>query len=126
MGVLLIAHGALFKYATYGFAGTAMYFASIGLPAFVGYLVIIGETIGGFLMVIGYRVRLVAALFLPLMVGATIVHVPNGWVFSAPGGGFEFPAFWTVALIAQILLGPGSWSFDHIVDVSEKSRRLEP
>ena len=30
--------------------------------------------------------------------------------FSAPGGGWEFPAFWAVALVAQALMGPGAFA----------------
>ena len=112
MGLMFFAHGALLKYATYGLNGTAAYFASIGYPAFMGYLVIFAETIGGLLMMAGYKVRLIAGLMLPIMIGATLEHVGNGWVFSAAGGGYEFPAFWTVALVVQILLGAGMWSVD--------------
>ena len=35
---------------------------------------------------------------------------PSGWLFGAQGGGWEFPAFWTVALVVQALLGPGRWA----------------
>lgn len=38
------------------------------------------------------------------------VHLPNGWLFSAPNGGREFPVFWSAALIAQALLGPGAYA----------------
>ena len=38
------------------------------------------------------------------------MHAGNGWMFSNPRGGWEFPAFWTVALIAQALIGPGAFA----------------
>jgi hypothetical protein len=32
-------------------------------------------------------------LLLPVLLGALMVHAPNGWVFNAPNGGWEYPAF---------------------------------
>lgn len=108
MGVMFIAHGFLLKFLEYGVAGTVGYFVSIGYPALLAYAVIAAETLGGFMLVLGIRVRLIAAALLPIMVGATLEHIPNGWMFGNPKGGFEFPAFWTVALVAQGLLGDGA------------------
>jgi putative oxidoreductase len=44
------------------------------------------------------------------MIGATWQHLGNGWVFTAPNGGWEFPAFWTVMLLVQALLGEGRFA----------------
>ena len=44
----------------------------------------------------------------PLLIGATLQHAGNGWLFTAPGGGWEFPAFWTAMLVVQALLGAGA------------------
>lgn len=49
-------------------------------------------------------------LLLPIMIGALMVHLPNGWVFSAPKGGWEFPAFLIVASIAHALAGDGAFA----------------
>jgi putative oxidoreductase len=110
MGVMFLAHGFVLKYLTFTPAGTAQYFASIGYPAATGYFVIAAEILGGLALISGVGVRLVSLAFVPLMIGATLQHVGNGWVFSAPGGGFEFPVFWTVTLLAQALLGPGAYA----------------
>jgi putative oxidoreductase len=45
-----------------------------------------------------------------VLLGALWVHSGNGWMFANPKGGWEFPAFWTVALIAQALIGPGAFA----------------
>jgi len=113
MGLLFLAHGAVLKYLTFTPAGTAQYFESIGYPAATAYLVIGGEVLGGLLLIAGYKVRLVSLAFIPLMIGATLQHIGNGWVFSAEGGGYEFPVFWTVALVVQALLGAGAHSLDN-------------
>ena len=47
---------------------------------------------------------------LPIMLGAAVQHAGNGWLFSAAGGGWEFPAFWAVALLVQAGLGAGAWA----------------
>ena len=108
MGVMFLAHGFLLKFLEYGVAGTVGYFVSIGYPAVLAYLVMAAEIIGGLMLVLGIQVRLVAAAFVPLMIGATLEHIPNGWMFGYPKGGFEFPLFWTFALVAQVLLGEGA------------------
>ncbi len=46
------------------------------------------------------------------MIGAVIQHAGAGWLFNAPGGGWEFPAFWTAALLVQAGLGAGAHALD--------------
>jgi putative oxidoreductase len=111
LGVLLLAHGLLLKVFTFTVPGTVGYFQSIGFPAAFAYLVIAGEILGGIALILGVWTRAVALLALPILIGATLQHVPNGWLFSAAKGGWEFPAFWTVALIVQALLGNGAYAF---------------
>jgi putative oxidoreductase len=120
MGVMFFAHGFILKFLTFTPAGTAKYFESIGYPAETGYLVIAAEIIGGLMLIAGIRVRFVSLAFVPLMLGAALQHVGNGWVFSAPGGGFEFPVFWAIALCVQALLGAGAWSIDNEADASPR------
>lgn len=119
MGVMFFAHGFILKVLTFTPAGTAKYFESIGYPAQTGYLVIAAEIIGGLMLIAGIRVRFVSLAFVPLMLGAAQQHIGNGWVFSAPGGGFEFPVFWTVALCVQALLGAGAYAVDNSADQAE-------
>ena len=121
MGIMFLAHGIILKYLTFTPAGTAQYFESIGYPGFTAYAVIAGEAIGGLFLLAGYKVRFVALAFIPLLVGATLQHIGNGWVFSAQDGGYEFPAFWTVALVVQALLGAGSYAVD-TMDASAKQQ----
>lgn len=110
MGVMLLAHGLLLKVMTFGVTGTAGYFQSIGYPAALAYVVIALEVVGGVALILGAYVRLVSLALIPVMIGATVQHLGNGWLFTAQGGGWEFPAFWTVALVAQALLGAGRWA----------------
>jgi putative oxidoreductase len=93
LGVMYLTHSIVLKVFTFGFAGTAAYFASLGLPGFTAYLVIGAEAIGGALLLANVATGWVAAGLLPILAGALWVHSGNGWVFTAPGGGWEYPLF---------------------------------
>lgn len=116
LGVAALAHGFLLKVMTFGVAGTVGYFESIGYPAVLAYLVIAAETVGGLALILGVHVRLVSLGLVPVLIGAALQHAGNGWVFSAPNGGWEFPAFWTAALAAQALLGAGAYALGNPLD----------
>ena len=103
LGVMYLTHSIVLKVFTFGFAGTAGYFASLGLPAFTAYLVIAAEVIGGVLLLANVATGWVALALLPVLGGALWVHSGNGWVFSANGGGWEYPLFLVVVSIAVAL-----------------------
>jgi len=108
LGTLFLAHGLLLKVFTFTIPGTIGYFQSLGYPGFFAYLVIAGEIGGGLALLLGVRTRAISLLLLPIMIGATLQHLGNGWLFTAQNGGWEFPVFWTVALLVQALLGDGA------------------
>jgi putative oxidoreductase len=110
LGTLFIAH-ALLKYFVFTLPGTAQFFASLGLPGVLGYATFAVELVGGALLLAGVGTRIVALALVPVLLGATWAHSGNGWVFSAPNGGWEYPAFWTIALVVQALLGDGAYAF---------------
>jgi len=109
LGVMFLAHTGL-KLFVFTVPGTVGFFESIGYPGFLAYLVILAEGFGGLALILGIQVRLVSAALIPVLLGALLVHLPNGWLFTAPNGGWEFPAFWTVALAVQALLGAGAYA----------------
>jgi len=108
LGVMALAHGLL-KVFVFTLPGTVSFFESLGYPGVFAYLVVAGEILGGVALIAGIRVRLVAVLMIPILIGATLTHAGNGWLFSSPNGGWEYPAFWTVTLAVQALLGGGAW-----------------
>lgn len=112
LGTILLAHGAWLKLGVFGLAGTMGFFGSIGLPPILGAVVALGETAAGLALIAGVLVRPAALLTLPIMIGATVMHAGNGWLFSAPNGGWEFPAFLTLALLVQAGLGAGAHALD--------------
>lgn len=106
-GGLLLTHG-LIKLLVFTPAGTAGFFESIGFPGFLAYPVIAGEIGLGLALIVGFMTRLAALAALPIMVGAIVPHAANGFTFSNPGGGWEYPVFWTIALVVQAMLGGGA------------------
>ena len=108
LGILFLAHVGLkiFVFTVPGFVG---YFASLGLPAILAYAVIALELLGGMALILGIYAPWVAIpLALEMLGTIVLVHGANGWLFTNKGGGWEYPAFWTVGLIALFLLGDGA------------------
>lgn len=108
LGLMFLAHGLLLKVFVFTLPGTALFFESIGLPGPLAYIVFAAETAGGLLLIFGVYTRWVAVALIPILIGALLVHVPNGWVFSAAGGGWEYPAFLILTSVVVALLGDGA------------------
>lgn len=106
LGVMFIAH-ALLKYFVFTLPGTAGFFESLGLPGILGYATFAAELVGGAMLVLGTYPRIVSFALVPILLGATWVHIGNGWVFNAPKGGWEYPAFLTLTAIVVGLLSNG-------------------
>ena len=109
LGVLFIAHG-LTKVFVFTIPGTVKFFISAGYPGFVAYLIILAELGGGLALILGLWTRWIALILFVEMIGVIVYQAPFGWRFSAPGGGWEFPALWAVVLVALYLLGDGPFA----------------
>jgi putative oxidoreductase len=118
LGVMWISH-ALLKLVVFTLPGSVQFFESHGLPGALVYPVVAAEIAGGVAMVLGIYARQVALLLTPILFGAAWVHLPNGWVFNTPGGGWEYPVFLVVASVVLWLLGDG-------VFVLRRSARFVP
>lgn len=109
-GGLFLAHAWL-KIAVFTPAGTAGYFASIGLPGALGYVTIAVELLGGLALIAGLYTRLVSLVLVPVLLGAAwFGHGAAGFFFSNPNGGWEFPVFWAIVQATLVLLGDGAYS----------------
>jgi putative oxidoreductase len=107
LGVLFLAHMWI-KLFVFKPSGTARYFASLGVPGWMGPLTIVAEATGGVCLILGILPRYAAIALLPTIIGTIVlVHGRNGWTFTNTGGGWEYPAFWAAALVAVALLGDG-------------------
>ena len=118
LGGMWIAH-ALLKWLVFTLPGTAQFFAGLGFPGVLAYPVFAAELLGGLALVFGLYARQVAVVLLPIMLVALWVHLPNGWVHTSPGGGWEYPAFLSLASVALWLSGDGALAI-------RRSQRLLP
>ncbi len=109
LGAMFLAHGLL-KVMVFTLPGTAAFFEQVGFPGWTAYIVTFAEIGGGLLLLAGVAVRAVSIALIPVLLGATFVHFGFGWLFSNPNGGWEYPAFLTLAAVVQALLGPGAFA----------------
>lgn len=110
LGTMFVAH-ALLKILVFTPTGTAAYFASLGVPAWLAYPTMGVELIAGLLLLAGIGTRVMALLLVPILLGTIVlVHGANGWLFTNKGGGWEYPAFLTIAVLVQSLLGDGAYT----------------
>lgn len=103
LGLMYLAHGAT-KLLVFTPAGTAQYFASLGVPGFFGYLAIVAELSAAVMLLGGFKARWAALALTPLLLGTIVlVHGANGWMFTNQGGGWEYPAFLIAASLVLFL-----------------------
>jgi len=114
LGIIYIAHSAYLKVVVFTIPGTVAFFESIGLPGLLAYAVIVAETIGGVMLVLGVRVREAASVLTFVAFGAVWAHSGAGWLFTNEGGGWEYPLFLAIATMVQALLGPGALTLDSL------------
>jgi putative oxidoreductase len=107
LGLMWISH-ALLKLLVFTLPGTAQFFASVGIPGALAYPVFAAELAGGIALLLGLYARQAALALVPIMAVAAWVHLPNGWVFTSAGGGWEYPVFLLVASVVLWLLGDGA------------------
>jgi putative oxidoreductase len=108
LGIMFFAHAWL-KIKVFTPGGTVKYFESLGVPGWLAYTTMAAEIAGGTLLILGIGTRWVALLLVPLILGTIVlVHGKAGWLFTNKDGGWEYPAFWAVGLLALAALGDGS------------------
>jgi putative oxidoreductase len=121
--VVFFAHGAqkmLGWFGGYGFHGTMGFFAHLGIPAPVAFLIICTEFFGGLGLIVGLLTRIAALGIGGLMIGAIfMVHLPNGffmnWAGTQKGEGIEYHLL-VLAMAATLLLrGAGAFSADRAI-----------
>ena len=113
-GAMMVPHGYAKVFG--GIEGTTKFFASVGLePAltlawYVGLL----ELVGGVCVAFGFLTRFMSAQLVGLLAVATFyIHLPSGFLWVK--GGFEYPLFWMVIMIAITIQGGGKLSVDNLM-----------
>lgn len=111
LGSVLLAHG-LIKVFVFTVPGTVMFFDSLGFHAVFAYLTIFGEIAAGLAIILGILTRLAALLSLPILIGATCIHLGNGFLFSNPNGGWEYPLVLVLLTIIVAIQNPGKFKLN--------------
>ena len=110
LGTMWLSHGLVLKLLTFGMAGLAAWLESVGLPAAMAWPLTLAEIVGGVLILAGWHGRAVSSLLIPILLGATWIHSGNGWAFTSPQGGWEYPVFLVFASATHVLLGDGAYA----------------
>ncbi len=116
-GLILLPHG----YAKL-FGGAAPFVAErviavIGFPApfvwtyFLGLL----EFFGGIMLALGLFTRAIALMLTVEMLFVTGWHYSNGYAFSAPRGGYEYPLLMLVVYFGILLRGSDRCAIDRVI-----------
>ncbi len=109
LGIMFLAHG-LTKLFVFTPAGTAKFFESVGFAGWFAWPIILFEIVGGVLLLTGVYARAVAAVAAIELFAASTVHFGNGWSFTNPNGGWEYPVFLAIAAATLALLGDGAFA----------------
>lgn len=117
-GAILVYHG-YFKL----FKGVAPIVADkvllpMGFPAPLGFAYWLGilEFFGGALLAVGLWTRPIALMLaIEMAIAAFGWHMKNGFFFSSPGGGFEYPFLLMILSIGFLLHGSGRCSVDRSI-----------
>jgi len=123
VGLLFVGHGAqkLFGiWGGHGLKGTAGFFETMGLKPgyFHAAAAAVFEFGGGLLLALGLLTPVAALVLIATMTAAVItVHWTKGlW---NTGGGYEFNLVLGAAAFALAATGPGNWSLDHALTLSD-------
>lgn len=119
LGLVFVGHGAQKAFGAFGgpgFTGATGFVGSLGFrPArFWAGLAVGGELIAGALYLLGLLTPLAGLLVLGTMgVAIAKVHAPKG--FFVQNGGYEYNLVLIIAAVALALVGPGTYSLDHLL-----------
>jgi putative oxidoreductase len=86
------------------------------IPMFIGWLIILGQSLGSLMLIFGCLARIAAAANLIIFTGAVIVHASDGWTMNwlgkKKGEGVEYFVLLLSILLVIIFKGSGAVSID--------------
>ena len=117
VGGVLLVHG-IEKVMGAGVTAFAKGLAARGIePALpFAYVVFFNETVGAVFLAIGFLTRIVGPMIaIEFLIITFIAHFPNGFAWTSPKGGWEYPLLWGLVIFAVSLRGGGPWSIDRLI-----------
>jgi len=122
LGIVFIAHGYL-KVFTFGIGHAMEVFEAhtvwhINLiPGWFAPIAAVIEWVGGIMLILGVKVRLITPFLAAVAFGAGAVHFENGWNYtSKPDGGWEYGIFLFVCCVVVYLVGPGKRTLTRLMN----------
>lgn len=123
LAVVIFPHGAqkLFGwFGGYGFSGSMQYFTdTVGLPPFIGFLVILIEFFGPLFILAGFATRLWSLGIMAVMTGIIFTTFNQyffmNWYGNQPSEGYQFFLLAIGMSLSLVISGAGSVSVDRLL-----------
>ncbi len=124
IGLVMLPHGAqklLGWFGGYGFSGTLNFFTgTLGIPFIISVVVILTESVGSVLLILGFAARINSLLLISTMIGAVATtHFANGffmnWFGNQAGEGFEYHILYSALALIVLIKGSGMFSIDALL-----------
>lgn len=113
-GITFVIHG-IAKFQM-GLDNVAGFFGSLGLPAFIAYLVAFLEVVGGFALILGLGTRIFAGALAVIMVGAiTKAKLATGFMGGESGAGYELELALLAILLSLAVSGSTMLGLDKVL-----------
>ena len=116
LGLVFIAHGWL-KVFTFGLGRAINVFEAHTIwhinmiPGWFAPPAAFIEWVGGIMLILGLKTRLITPFLAAVAFGAGAVHFENGWNYtSKPDGGWEYGIFLFLCCVVVYLTGPGKYT----------------
>ena len=114
LGAIMTAHG--YHKVFGGLHHTVQWMASMGIPAWLGYVAAFTEFLGGILILAGFFTRVAAfAICIDLGVAIWKVHLHNGLLGGPDRPGYELPLAVATLAFTLIFFGGGPIALDHVL-----------
>ncbi len=123
LGIVIFPHGAqkvLGWFGGPGIDGALGFYTSMGVPAFLGWMAMTIELVGGIALIVGILGRIAAfAVALNMVVAVIQMHWMVGffmnWDGQLRGEGFEFHILAVTLALIVIIRGSGALSLDRVI-----------
>src|SRR3954469_6371694 len=117
-GGMLLVHGVnkLMGPGVAAFASGSLWRRGIEPALPLAYLIFVLETAGAVMIMVGLFTRLFAvAVAIEFAVITFVAHWPNGFGWTNPRGGWEYPLLWGLTFLAMALRGARPYSLDRSI-----------
>ncbi|MEZ4194859.1 MAG: DoxX family protein [Candidatus Paceibacterota bacterium] len=115
VGILVLMHGIFKLQNPEAVDWISSLFSELGLPAFLAYLIYIGEVVAPVMLIVGYKTREAAQLVVvTLVVAIGLVHSSQIFSINEMTGGWaiELQGLYLFGALAIVGLGAGKYSVD--------------